>query len=949
MSSRIQPRPRRGALLPTIVVVAVLGLLLVLFSGLWTSKMWFQSIDYSTVFNTMLWTRVGLFFGFGALMALGVVGSTALAYRLRPTVRPQSGSELLDRYREGLESRFVPVMVIVGILTGLFAGVSATGQAQTFLAWRHGTPFGQADPRFGHDIAFFVFDLPWLRFVLGFLVSLFTFAAIAAAIVHWVMGGIQLARIGQQRTPRKSSRAAQTQVSILVGLIVLGYAANVWLSRYSTEVTSNPLLTGLVYTDDNARIPASTAMTAIAVLCALLFFAQAVLRRWLIAVAAVVLMLVSGVVLSLIYPAIIQGVVVRPNEPDKERSYIEQHIQATRAAYDVNDVEITDYSATTETTPGQLRADAEALPGIRLMDPSVIGPTYDQLQQVRGYYTFPKVLDVDRYHVDGKETDAVVAVRELDVSGLQDQSWNNLRTVYTHGYGLVAAYGNRSAGGEPDWLSQDLPPEGTLKAQESRIYFGEQHSTYSVVGAPPGAAPLELDTPGGGQGGGPQLNTYRGKGGVDIGNWFHRVLYAIKFGDINILLSNRVNEDSKIIYDRTPRERVEKVAPWLTLDNDVYPAIVEGRIVWIVDGYTTSNSYPNSHRMSLQQTTSDAQTNALNPGKDVNYMRNSVKAVVDAYDGSVQMYAWDEKDPVLQTWRKAMPDTVKDRSEIPADLLNHLRYPEDMFKAQREVLGRYHVQDPAAWFQANDLWQIPNDPVNKTATAEAPYYLSIKWPGDEDPVFSQTSTFTPRGRENLASYMAVNADASSPDYGRLRILRMSDSTQIDGPSQAFNAMQTNETVRERLRSYTQGSSAPGANVINGNLLTLPMGGGLLYANPVYAKREAGNGAYPVLAFVVVRFGQNIGIGNTLQEALDQLFEGDAGASTGETEGRGPNSTPPQPQGPADQAAAMQKVAEAQAAFAEADKALAAGDLGTYQKKNAEAKAAVAAAKSALGG
>nr|MBA3529856.1 UPF0182 family protein [Propionibacteriaceae bacterium] len=832
---------------------------------------------------------------------------------------------------------------------GLFAGGAAAGQVSTYLAWRNATPFGVLDPKFNLDVGFFVFDYPWWRFVLSFLFSALLFSAAAAAIVHYVMGGLRFSPPGRGGSP-----AAQAQLSVLVGLAVLVKGVSYWFDKYGLEIQTTPIFTGLNYTADHATVNAKTILAVIAGICSLLFFANAILRRWVVPTIGLTLMLLSAIVLGVVYPGAVQYFSVRPDEPDKERPYIQRNITATRAAYGVDKVEITDYSAKTTATAGQLKSDAEALPGIRLIDPAVVGPAYEQLQQVRGYYSFPDILDVDRYTIDGADTDAVVAVREMDLRGVEGQNWNNLKTVYTHGYGLVAAYGNRrQSGGEPEWIAKDIPPTGKISEHEPRIYFGELQRDYSIVGAPANAAPIELDTPGGGEGGNPKTYTYKGEGGVAIGSLWRRVLYAAKFADVNILLSGRVNDASKIIYDRTPRERVMKAAPWLKADADAYPAVVDGRIVWILDGYTTSNSYPNSNRVSLNRVTSDSQTNqgtvVAQPDTDINYMRNSVKAVVDAYDGSVTLYAWDDTDPVLKTWVKAFPGVVTPKDQISADLLDHLRYPEDLFKVQREILTRYHMTDPGNWYQRSDLWQIPNDPVigANSAAKETPYFLSVKWPGDEKATFSLTNAYVPNGRSNLSAYMAVNADASSPDYGQLRILRMSDTTQIDGPGQTANAMVTNETVADRLRPFlNQGS----ASAQFGNLLTLPVGGGLLYVQPVYTQRQGSSGAYPALRFVMVRFGQQVGIGDTLDQALDQVFKGDSGANTGEqpTTTKPPTTKPPtggQPNNPA----ATTALNQASAAFAAANKALTAGDLATYQAKIKEAQAAVQRALTALGG
>jgi uncharacterized protein len=941
---------RRSAILPTLVIVAIIIVAFAVLTSVWTDRLWYGSFGYASVFSKMLLTRIGLFVSFGLIMATCVVANAAIAYRLRPRLGAQvPTSPLLERYREVLESKFVWVLVAIGAVVGLFAGGAASGHVLEYLAWQNATPFNITEPRFNLDVGFFVFAYPWWRFALSFVFSALVFSAIVAAIVHYTMGGLRFS--GAQRG---GSRAAQAHLSILVGLAVLVKGFSYWFDQYELAIErSNRLFTGISYTADNATVTAKMILAIIAGICALLFLANAVLRRWIVPTIGLVLLLLSAILLGLVYPGAVQYFSVRPDEPDKERSYILANIEATRAAYAVDQVEITDYSAKTTATAGQLRADAEALPGIRLIDPNVVGPAYEQLQQVRGYYSFPKILDVDRYTIAGRETDAVVAVREMDLGGIED-NWNNRKTVYTHGYGLVAAYGNRrQSGGEPEWIAKDIPPTGQIEEHEPRIYFGELHGQrpdqYSIVGAPAGTPPIELDTPGGGEGGNPKTYTYTGKGGVEVGNLWNRLLYAAKFADVNILLSDRVNSASKIIYDRTPRELVQGAAPWLKVDGDAYPAVVDGRIVWIVDGYTTSNSYPNSERVNLNQVTSDAQTSAggpvvAQPQDDVNYMRNSVKAVVDAYDGAVKLYAWDENDPMLKAWTQAFPNVVQPKSAISQDLLDHLRYPQDFFKVQRQILARYHMTNPDNWYQRSSLWDVPNDPVAgaSSQTKESPFYLSVKWPGDENPIFSLTSSYVPDKRSNLAAYMAVNADASHPEYGRMRILQMSDTTQIDGPGQSFNAMTTNETVADRLRPFlNQGA----ASATFGNLLTLPMGGGLLYVTPVYTQRQGSTGSYPALRFVVVRFGQSVGIGDTLQQALDQVFQGSSGGTTDE----GGTADGKRPSGEADNPAATRALNEAAAAFEAADKALTAGDLGTYQKKMQEANAAVKRALRALGG
>ena len=936
---------RRGPLVPTIVVAGVLIVAFLVFSELWTEKLWFDSVNFAGVFTTQLVTRVVLFVVFFVVMA-GTVGFNMwLAWRMRPLDRRTGPSAVLDRYRDLLGSNLLLAILVPSAFFGVIGGMTASAASMDVLAYLNRTSFGATDPYFGLDISFFVFELPIWRDLLGFLMSALFFGLIAAAAVHFTTGGLVVGR--QANLGQRPTRASR-HLSVLAGILLVVYGLQSLIDRYGYLIEPGTVFTGLHFTDDNARLGAKLVIAVIAFICAALFFLNAFLNRWVLPITGLVLMLVSGLILQLLYPAIVQSFQVRPNEPDKEGPYMKAHIDATRAAFGIKDVEITEYAAVTQVRPGQLKEDAAALPGIRLMDPSVVGPTFEQLQQVRGYYSFPAALDVDRYMLDGVETDVVVAAREMNLAGIPDPNWNNIHTVYTHGYGLVAAYGNRrQSGGQPEWIERDLPPQGQLGEYEGRIYFGELSEEFAIVGREEGQAPIELDTPGGGDSGGEAYNVYTGSGGVPIGNMFNRLLYAAHFTDLNIILSDRVNSASQLLYKRTPKERVQQVAPWLTLDQNTYPAVVDGRLVWILDGYTTSRSYPNSALVSLQRTTSDAQsrTTGLQVDRPLNYIRNSVKAVVDATEGTVSLYAWDETDPVMQSYARAFPGTVLPKSDITPDLLAHLRYPEDLFKVQREILGRYHMTNPASWYQQSDLWQVPADPVNSATDAkEPPYYLSIKWPNEDQPIFSQTSVFVPRGRSNLASYLAVVAEATSPSYGKLRVLRMSDTHQVDGPGQTFNAMTTDTRVAEVLRPYlNQGSAA----ATYGNLLTLPMGAGLLYVLPVYTQRQASTGSYPALTFVIVRFGQSVGIGSTLQQALDEAFQGDAGAETGEQPAEpGEPGTPVEPTDPepvepgTPPEAAKVLLAQAQTAFVAADTALRNGDLAEYQRQIGVARRAL---------
>lgn len=942
-----------------VLALGALVLLAVGVSRLWTDLLWFRQLGFGEVFTTRLVTGLVLFAVLFAVMAGVLGGNLLLAQRLRPGNR-RSSSRMVDQAQRVLTAQRRLAVGLPALVAATMAGISGFLQRDTYLAWRHGTSFGTTDPWFGKDVSFYVFSYPWWRFLLGQALWVVGLSAFAVGVAHFLTGALRTFTVGTgpdgQPLLRRQDPAlrgpAQAHLSVLMGVLMLLLAVRSWLDRYGYSVDNNWLFTGIGWTDLHTRVEAKNVMVAIYLVVALVFFVNAWLRRGSVAITALVLALVSGMLLQGIYPAVVQRFTVQPKGPAKELAYIDANIRATRTAFGIDNVQVTDdQKVTTTVSAGQLTADAEALPGIRLIDPSLIAPTFEQLQQVRGYYAFPDVLDVDHYALGGKQTDAVVAVREIDSSQVPDASWTNLHTVYTHGHGLVAAYGNRRQdNGEPSWITRDIPITGQIKQTEPRIYFGQRANTYAVVGAPAGSAPVELDTPGGGSKGAAETrNTYDGSGGVAIGNPLVRAMYAIRFHDLNLLLStSRVNSASRILYDRTPRERVRAVAPWLTTDSDTYPAVVGGRVVWVVDGYTTSALYPDSNQVDLKATTTDSQLGSRQQQQVVNYVRNSVKAVVDAYDGSVKLYAWDESDPVLQTWQKAYPGLVLPKASIPTELKAHLRYPADLFKLQRQVLGRYHTTNPETWFQQSDLWEVPNDPValpgQGSDQKEAPNYLSIKWPGDASPVFSLTSTMVPKGRENLGAYLAVNADATSKDYGRLRVLKLSDEQQVPGPGQTFNAMNTDETVASKLRPYLMQGSAQARF---GNLLTIPVGGGLLYVSPVYTQQSTTSGGYLVLRFVVVRFGEHIGIGTTLQEALDNVFKGDAGASTGEgaqSSSSKPTSTP----APTGKAAAQAYLTQASKAFAQADAALRKGDLTTYQKQLATARELLVKAQKALG-
>ncbi|MCK8677327.1 UPF0182 family membrane protein [Streptomyces lichenis] len=923
-----RPSRRARTLLMTLGVLAVLAMLFVMFAGFWTDWLWYRSVDYSSVFTTTLLTKVGLFAVFGLLMALAVGVNMWLAYRLRPPLSAMSlEQQSLDRYRMGLAPYRKWVLLAITALVGLIAGATASGQWRTWLMWVNGVPFGQKDPQFNLDVSFYAFDLPWYRFLLGFGFAAAVLSLIAAALTHYLYGGLRVTSPGARATA-----AATGHLSVLLGVFVALKAVAYWLDRYGLAVKSSDFKatgnwTGLRYVDANAYLPAKTILFCIAVICAVLFFATLWRRTWQLPVIGFGLMVLSAVLIGGLYPAIVQKFQVQPNEQAKEAPYIQKNIEATRKAYDIADTKAENYSGkSTVKDKNVLRTDSDSAASYRLLDPNIVSPTFQQLEQRRKYYQFPTTLDVDRYQ--GKDT--VVGLRELNIRGIPKRNWINDHFTYTHGYGAIAATGTSvDANGSPVFTESGLPSSGDLGTYEQRIYYGEKTEQYSIVGGP--QKELDYDASGGE---GEKTTSYRGKSGVDLSNPFNRAAYAVSFSEPQILYSGAIGDGSRILYNRTPKQRVEAVAPWLTIDGDAYPAVVGGRIQWIVDAYTTTNGYPYASRTTLGDTTADSLTSGnqtravIAQQNQVNYIRNSVKATVDAYDGSVKLYQWDTEDPVLKTWMKAFPDTVQPKSAIADDLKDHLRYPQDMFKVQRELLTRYHIQNPAQFYSGSDAWQVPDDPTNKNGDAVPPYYLSLKMPGQDKQQFSLTTTFTPSGRPNLGAFMSVDADANSADYGKIRLLRV--TSDVPGPAQVQSKLNSLPSVAQFVRDLRGADS----DIQYGNLLTVPLNGGFLYVEPVYAQGR--NALYPLLKKVAVSYvdadqpegdttKDTTKFEDTLAQGLNAVFGVD---------GQTPPTQPPgdTEQPPATGQAALQKaIADAQKAFSDGEAALAEQDWTAYGK------------------
>jgi uncharacterized protein len=864
--------------IPAVIIIVAAAILISVTAGIWTDYLWFGSVGQTRVFVTTYSTK-WLLFAVTALIMIVVIGANILiAYRTRPK-DPPTGPEHqgVEAYRQAIDPHRRGVSAVLLGLIGLITGLTAASNWQTWLLFINRVPFGVKDPQFGLDLSFFINVYPFLRMALSFLFAAVLLSLVLAAAVHVLYGGLRIARHAQP------SRAARAHLFVLAGIFVALKAVAYWVDRYGIDFSQRGVVqTGASYTDVHAVLPAKTVLAAIAVICAVLFLAGAVRRSSLLPAMGFGLLVLSAVVIGGVYPFIIQQFVVKPNEQVKERPYIAREIASTRAAYGVSKAKVIDYPASPSGKPSALVAEAAGLPDLRLVDQDVISTAYQQLQQVKSYYQFAGVLAMDRYVIGTSSTpqDVVVGVRDMSGPPAGQSNWVNTHLIYTHGYGFVAASAaSAQADGNPQFVEQDIPPTGLLGTFEPRVYFGRAGANYVIAGT----KQAELDYPNESTGG-QHNNHYNGGGGVSLGSFGSRLLFAIRFRDLNIMLSSAIESQSKILYIRDPVARVAKVAPFLTLDGDPYPVIENGQVFWIVDGYTATDNYPYSKRLNLNQATSNTYSPgglAMGPNSgEVNYLRNSVKATVNAYTGAVHLYQWGPASPLLRTWMKAFPGLIQPQRDIPSLLLPHLRYPEVLFDAQRQILAQFHVLQPTAFYGGQNFWAIPNDPTAPASvqTSQPPYYLTLDMPGSATPEFSLSTLFTPRGRSNLAAFMAVNSNPQSPGYGKIQILQLPQDTAIRGPEQIQSNFESFAPASEQLSLLRKG----GSKVIQGNLVTVPLGGGLLSIEPIYVQASSvtNSGSYPQLQKVLTYFNGKVGFADTLVSSLAQAFAAAPPTSSG---------------------------------------------------------------------
>jgi uncharacterized membrane protein (UPF0182 family) len=796
--------PRRGAAKGWIVVAIVVAILAALLSlaRFYTDVLWFQEVGFESVLFTSLYTQLFVGLAVGVLTGALVWGNLVLAARLAPAYRiPGRRGDPLERYRDLLLPHLKWVRLGVAVIVGIMAGTAASATWQDYLLWANRVSFGLDDPQFGRDIGFFVFELPWFKDLTEFFWFALMAALVVSAVAHFFHGSIR-PELGM----RGVASGALAHLSVLLGCLALVKAVQYWLGRFELDFSTRGVVTGATYTDVNAQLPALTILAIISVVSAILFLVNIRFRTVILPLAAVAIWILFSVLAGGLWPWWVQRFSVEPQELPRERPFIEKNIASTREAFGIGEIEERSFPAASSLTPNDVQENEALLQNVRLWDPLILQKAIAQLQQIRTYYEFQDV-DVDRYEVDGEMRQVLVTARELSLAELpaNSQRWPNVHLQFTHGNGIVASLANEStAVGQPEFLVQDVP--GTvdagaesLEADQARLYYGEvfRPDEYSIVNTEQPELDFESDE-------GVETHNYGGKGGVPVGGFFRKLAFAIREFDRNLILSGQVTDDSRIILYKNLRDRVHRAAPFLSLDNDPYPAVVEGRVVWIVDAYTTTTWYPYSERVDLDTVVAQGSEGAL--AGDINYIRNSVKVVVDAYDGTMQFYIVDPEDPLIQAWENAFPELFADE-EPSEELRAHFRYPEDLFKVQSEIFRAYHVTDPDVFFSGVDEYAIPANVQDQFASVQReplvqPTYLLLTLPGEIEQEFVLTRPFTPRQRDNMRAVMVARSD---PDhYGELLSLEFSRAVTVKGPKQIDNLINQERELAEELSLLRQG-------------------------------------------------------------------------------------------------------------------------------------------------
>ena len=932
----IAPRRRRW---PTYLVVAVIlgALVFSALAGFVVEVLWFNEIQQGSVFWHTLWTKVWLGVVFGILFFALLYINLVIARRLRPpvTVIPNP-LDPLERVRDVTEPYLRWLLPLGAAVLALIVGLSVSGNWQEFLLWRNsgGIQFGNPEPLFGRDPAFYIFDLPWLRFLQGWLFSSLIGVTLLVAIAHVLWGGIrpQAPAFADKVTP-----AARAHLSVLLGLVMLVKAWGYWLGRFDLLTSRRGVVEGASYTEVHAQLPALNFLAIVAIICAILFFLNIRLKQWSLPVVAVGLLAIVSVLLGTAYPAFIQQFKVKPNEQQLEQPYIEDNITATRQAFGLESI---DQQVRTDTaqalTTSEIRSNRTTVSNIRLWRQGALQKNFASFQRVREYYDFVDV-DVDRYPIgeNGDPRVLMISAREINPAGIPQAgaTWQNVHLAYTHGYGAVAALVNTAtAEGQPVLTLKDVPiaPGSEPTMDQPRVYYGENGQGDFVVANANG----ELDFEGSNEN-----LPYSGQGGIPIENIFRRALFAWNFKDVNLLLSNQITNQSRLMIFRDVEARAAKAVPFLAFDSDPYLAIIDGEPKWILDAYTSTDQYPYSQSVSAS-----AATEGLLAGS-VNYMRNSVKVVVDAYQGTVTYYA-NLSEPIVAAWSSAYPGLFTDINTAPASLAAHFRYPENLFQIQAFQFANYHVSDPTAFYQRRDFWQISPDPTQPTSSIASggtpppmrPYYQLIKVPGGATEQFQLVIPFVPAGRQNMVGWMSANSDPL--DYGHVTMFRLTQN--IEGPQQVYARINNDPTFSsERTLLGQQGSE-----IDFGDFLVIPIDDSFLYVLPIYVQSTSGPQIPELKRVIVVNgSGGDVSIGSTLADALSQATGGTIGEPGG-------NGNPPPPDGGGNGTTDQQVQAlltQALEHFASAQEALKAGNLALYQQELEQAQSLIEQANQLIAG
>jgi uncharacterized membrane protein (UPF0182 family) len=823
-------------------LVVLLILALIFFAGpsllrFYSEWLWFGEVGYQSVFLTMLRAQGTLFTIAFAVAAVWLTANFRLALAsvgdLRPVFTTREGLEVTLPDRQQLKLLASALALVLALVIGLYA----SSQWQIWLAWRHATPFGHADPILGRDAAFYVFTLPFLQFLRGLAQGLVLLAALGAGAVYLVSGSLT-SRFG---SPVWMSPSARRHLSLLAMVFLLLLALGAWLGQAERLVQPSGVIYGPGYADVNGRMPAALLLVVACVAGAALAALQAFTpRNWPIPAAVGLYLLVA--VGGEIYSTILQRFVVTPNEQTRETPYIQHNIDATRRAFALDNVETRDLSGDALLTRDDVARNAATIENVRLWDHQPLLDTFGQLQEIRTYYDFVAV-DNDRYRIGGVPRQVMLSPRELNSASLPNRTWVNERLTFTHGYGVTLGPVNQVTDeGLPVLFVRNLPPETTadLPIEEPSLYFGELSSDYVIVRT----ATREFHYP---RGEDNVFTQYEGRGGVPLGSLWRKLVFALRFGAYQIVLSNDIGPESRILFHRDIDERVRALADFLSFDQDPYLVLADGRLIWLYDAYTTSGRYPYS--------------TPARPG--LNYVRNAVKIAIDAYHGSMTVYLADSRDPIAATYWKMFPGLFKPLDEMPPSLREHVRYPEDIFSIQAAVYATYHMTQPAVFYNREDQWEVPVIEDARDARPMQPYYTIMRLPEEKEPEFIQMLPFTPRARDNLAAWLAARSDGDH--YGTLRVFQFPKQKLVFGPRQVVARINQDQAISPQITLWNQ----QGSQVIWGTLMVIPIEESLIYVRPLYLR--ASGGRIPELTRVIVAYQNQIVMEETLEAGLARLF------------------------------------------------------------------------------